>query len=116
MIANLPTMTVPLQTDEHGAIRVSGTRATLDVIIARHHQGDTPEGIHEGFPTVPLPDIYATIAYYLAHQAEMDVYLKQRDEESERIRAEVEARYTPEQRARTEYFLSLLFQKREQKK
>ena len=114
MIAISPTMTVPLRTDEHGVIHVSGTRVTLDVLIARYQQGDTPEAIHRGFSTVPLTDIYATIAYYLSHQDEVDAYLKQGDEEAERIRQEVESNYTPEQRARTDYFKALLAQKHQE--
>lgn len=112
MIALPEMVAIPLKMDEHGAIKVSGTRVTLDVLIACHHQGDTPEAIHEGFPTVPLQDIYAVISYYLAHKDELDKYLKQRDEEAERIRQEVEAAYTPEQKARTEYFRELLAKKR----
>jgi uncharacterized protein (DUF433 family) len=112
VFADPPTITIPMQSDSQGVILVSGTRVTLDTIIACHHQGDTPEMIHEGFPTVPLTDIYAVIAYYLAHTAEIDAYLKQREEESARIRQEVEANYTPEQRARTEYFKALIAQKR----
>lgn len=95
MISTPPTMIVPLQMDEHGTIRVSGTRVTLDVIIARYHQGRSPESIHEGFPTVPINDIYAVISYYLAHHDELDVYLKQQNEEAERIRQEWEAQYPP---------------------
>jgi uncharacterized protein (DUF433 family) len=105
-------MTVPIRTDDQGTIRVSGTRVTLDTLIARYHQGDTPEAIHEGFRTVPLMDIYAVIAYYLANRAEIDRYLKQRDDEAERIRREVEAKASPEQKARTDYFRNLLAQKR----
>jgi len=95
MIATPPTITIPLQTDEDGNIRVSGTRVTLDTLIARHNQGDTPEAIHEGFSTVPLTDIYAVVAYYLAHRDEVDAYLKQREEEAQRIRHEWEAEYPP---------------------
>ena len=113
MIANLPTMMIPLQTEADGTIRVSNTRVTLDTLIACHQQGDTPEAIHEGFPTIPLMDIYAVIAYYLARRDEVDAYLKERAEESERIRQDVEARYTPEQRARTNHFRNLLDQKRQ---
>src|SRR5262245_46090262 len=113
MIANDPTMIIPLHTDEHGGIRVSGTRVTLDTILACYQQGDTPEDIHTGFPTVPLTDVYAVIAYYLAHRDEVDTYLKQRQEEGERIRREIEANYTPEQKERTQYFKSLVEQKRQ---
>jgi uncharacterized protein (DUF433 family) len=113
MIAKPPTLIVPLEEDERGAIRVSNTRVTLDTLIARHHQGDSPEAIHTGFPTIPLTDIYAVIAYYLANQDEVDSYLRRRDEEAERIRQEIEANYTPEQQMRTQYFKDLLNQKRQ---
>ena len=95
MIATPPTITIPLRTDENGTIRVSGTRVTLDTLIARYNQGDTPEAIHEGFSTVPLTDIYAVVAYYLAHRDEVDAYLKQREEEAQRVRQEWEAEYPP---------------------
>jgi uncharacterized protein (DUF433 family) len=107
------TVALPIKMDEHGAIRVSGTRVTLDTLIARYQQDESPETIHEGFPTVPLADIYAVIAYYLAHQDEVDTYLKQRDEEAERTRQKVEANYTPEQKAHTERLRALLNQKRQ---
>lgn len=105
-------MTIPLRMDEHGAIRVGGTRVTLDTIIARYHQGDSPEAIHEGFDVLPLNDIYAVIAYYLAHRDELDAYLQRRDEEAERIRQEVEAGYTPEQKALQERMRKLAEEKR----
>jgi uncharacterized protein (DUF433 family) len=105
-------MTIPLQEDTAGAIHVSGTRVTLDSLIARYQQGDSPEMIHEGFPGVPLTDVYAVIAYYLAHRDEVDAYLEQRDEEGEANRQQVEAQYTPEQKARTDHFRELLAKKR----
>lgn len=99
MIPDPPTMTIPLKMDEQGAIRISGTRITLDTVIARHHQGDSPEAIHEGFDILPVNDIYAVIAYYLANRDELDAYLQRRAEEADRIRQEAEANYTPEQKA-----------------
>ncbi|MDX2136896.1 MAG: DUF433 domain-containing protein [Chloroflexota bacterium] len=72
MMAFPETVTLPLHMDEPGAIRVSDTRVTLDVLIAFYRQGESPEALHDGFPTVPLADIYAVIAYYLANQAEVD--------------------------------------------
>ena len=113
MIAIPETMSLPLKIDEQGTIYISRTKVTLDILIARYQQGDSPEAMHEGFSTVSLTDIYAVIAYYLAHRDELDAYLKQRDDDVERIRQEMEARYTPEQTARTDYFRSLLAQKRQ---
>jgi uncharacterized protein (DUF433 family) len=102
------TMTIPIHEDEHGTIRVSGTRVTLDTVIARYHQGDTPEAIHEGFDVLPLNDIYAVIAYYLSNRDALDAYLQRRDAEAEHIRQEVEAHYTPEQKASHERLRQLV--------
>jgi uncharacterized protein (DUF433 family) len=116
MIPNPPTMTIPLQMDEHGAIRVSGTRVTLDTVIARYRQGDSPEAIHAGFDVLPINDIYAVIAYYLAHTDELNAYLKRRAESSARIQHEIEANYTPDQRARHERLRKLAEEKRRERK
>jgi uncharacterized protein (DUF433 family) len=99
MIALPETVALPLKLDEHGAIRVSGTRVTLDTLIGFYQQGETPEALHQGFSTVPLADIYAVIAYYLAHQTEIDAYLKLRDEQAERVRREWETRNPPPTKA-----------------
>ena len=86
---NNPTL---LRTDEHGAILIGDTRITLDVIIAAFQNGDSPEQILEGFPSLKLADIYAVIAYYLNHKDEIDAYLRRRDKEAERIHREIEAK------------------------
>lgn len=100
---NLPTtVALPLKTDEHGMIRVSGTRVTLDTLIGFYKQGETPEDLHEGFDTVPLHDIHVVIAYYLANREVIDDYLDKNRQDADRIRAEIEANYTPEQKASIE--------------
>jgi uncharacterized protein (DUF433 family) len=116
MIALPATVTLPLTLDDQGAIRISGTRVTLDTVIARYQQGDSPEAIRDGFDTLPLNDIYAVIAYYLAHRDEVDVYLQRREEEAQRLRQEVEASYTPEQQAFTERLRTLSEEKRRERK
>src|ERR1041385_1659973 len=78
MIADAPTMIIPLRMDEHGSIYVSGTRVTLFVILDRHQRGLNPENIHSEFPKVPLADIYAVIAYYLAHRDEVNTYIEEK--------------------------------------
>ena len=92
MVVSQPILSIPIQTDEYGTIRVGGTRVTLETIVACHQQGDTPEQIHEGFPTLKLADIYAVIGYYLSHQDEVDAYIRQQMEEGERIHREIEAK------------------------
>lgn len=112
MIKIPQTIDLPMKMDEQGSIRVSGTLVTLDTLMACYLQGDSPEEIHKGFPTVPLTDIYSVIAYYLANRDEIDDYLAQREQTADRIRAEIEATYTPEQIAHNEHLHRLLIQKR----
>jgi len=99
MIANEPTMTVPLRTDEHGAIRVGNTRVLLELVIHAYYAGETPEGIVDSYPTLTTSDVYAVIAYYLSHREEIDIYVRQRDEQAERTLEHIEASLTPEARA-----------------
>ena len=91
MISTPASIDVPLRTDQDGVIRVGQTRVTLLTIVARHRAGEAPEEIHRGFPTVALGDIYAVIAYYLAHQEEIDKYIAEELAKAERWQREYEA-------------------------
>ena len=82
---------LPLERDEYGTIRVGGTRLTLDTIIARYHQGNTPADIVAGFPTLSLADVHSILAYYLRHQAEVDAYLAERHRIGEEWRRKIES-------------------------
>jgi uncharacterized protein (DUF433 family) len=86
---------VPLRTDEGGAVRVGGTRVTLDTVVTAFQQGATPEEIGQQYPSLRLADIYAVIWYYLQHRPEVEGYLRERGKEAERIRREMESRFTP---------------------
>lgn len=88
----------PLRTDDHGVVRIGDTRVTLSSVVRCYQRGDSPESIHEGFPSVSLADVYATITYYLRHREEVDAYLVAEDSEAERIRHEIEADHPPELR------------------
>lgn len=92
MFALPETVNLPLKMDEDGAIRVSGTRITLDTLIGFYRQNETAEELHEGFPSVPLADIYAIISYYLANESEVNAYIERRTKEADRIRDEWETR------------------------
>lgn len=112
MLPEPPTMSIPLQTDATGTIRVSGTRVTLDTVIGRYLLGDSPEAIHHSFDVLPLNDIYAVISYYLANRKTLDAYLKRRADEGELLRQEIEASYTPEQRERNAQLRARMEEKR----
>jgi uncharacterized protein (DUF433 family) len=91
MQLDLGPQPVPLAYDAHGTVRVGGTRVTLDVILARFKQYLSPEEIAYNFPTVGLGNVYAAIAYYLAHQAEVEEYLEERRRKGEEVRQRIEA-------------------------
>ncbi|MBA3868301.1 MAG: DUF433 domain-containing protein [Anaerolineae bacterium] len=99
MIPNPPTMTIPLRTDEHGAIRVGNTRVLLELVIHAYYMGETPEGIVESYSSLTTADVYAVIGYYLANPEEIDAYVHQRDAQADKILHDMEANLTPESRA-----------------
>lgn len=111
MIATPVAMEIPLRTDEYGVIRVGNTRVTLATVIACHKLGDSPEAIHEGFPTVPLADIFAIIAYYLANKDEVDSYLSEVNAEADIRQQKYEAEH-PEAREFNDKVRALLEEKR----
>jgi len=86
---------VPLSVDEHGTIRVAGTRLTLDSVIGVYKQGKTAEEIRECFSGIILADIYAVLGYYLRHKQEVDAYLAEQDAAGEAVWQEVEAKQLP---------------------
>jgi uncharacterized protein (DUF433 family) len=82
---------VPLRVDETGTIRVGQSRVTLDVLLQYRRLGMSPEEIVRGLDTLTLADVHGALAYYFRHQAEMDDYLRRREEEAEKLRQEIEA-------------------------
>ncbi len=68
IIPDAPTMTVPLRTDEHGAIRIGKTRVLLELVIHAYYMGETPEGIVGSYPSLKTANVYAMIGYYLVNR------------------------------------------------
>lgn len=90
------TEPVPLETNSDGVILVGGTRVTLDTVVAVFKQGTTAEEIVYRYPSLKLADVYATIAFYLNHQPEVEAYLHQRQQQSQEIRAVNQAKLDPQ--------------------
>ena len=84
---------IPLKTDADGVVRVGNTRVTLDTVIATFKEGATAEEIVAQYPSLLLGDVYAVIGYYLQRQAQVETYLKQRQQKAEQIRQQNEARF-----------------------
>jgi uncharacterized protein (DUF433 family) len=86
MATTVITELIPLHVDADGVIRVSGTRVTLDTLVAAFAEGATAEEIAQQYPTLHLADVYSVIGYYLRHPAKVQSYLRQRQQRSEVVR------------------------------
>lgn len=96
MTLALESPPVPLQADPDGVVRVAGTRVTLDTVVSAFAEGATAEEIAQQYPVLDLADVYSVIGFYLARKGQVDTYLSERKAESERVRHENEARFSPQ--------------------
>jgi uncharacterized protein (DUF433 family) len=63
---------VPLAPDADGAVRVGGTRVTLDVVVRAFDEGASPEEVAQRHPSLVLADVYSVFTYFLALGARSD--------------------------------------------
>jgi uncharacterized protein (DUF433 family) len=82
---------VPLRTDEHGVVRVVGSRITLDTLVSAFNRSSTPEQVVQSFPTLKVADVYAIFAYYLDHREEVDAYIREQEQAAAEVRKLVES-------------------------
>ena len=101
---------VPLTQWEDGTIRVTGTRVTLEVIVAQFKLGATAEQIHDSFPAASLKDIYGVLYYYLEHSNAVDAYIREQRQAAAETRQWVERQ--PGNRALRERLLAWRHQRR----
>lgn len=57
------------------AYRVTGTRVSLDSLVYLFREGLSAESMVESFPTLTLEQVHGALAFYLAHQKEVDAYV-----------------------------------------
>ena len=96
MTLSITAEPMPLEVNADGVVRVGGTRVTLDTVVAVFNQGATPEEIVFQYPSLQLADVYAVISFYLRHQQDVEVYLKQRQQRSKEIRRQNETKFNPQ--------------------
>jgi uncharacterized protein (DUF433 family) len=65
--------------DENGVYRVGNSRVMLDSVVSAFRAGHSAETIKQQYPALSLEEVYGSIAYYLAHDAEVDAYLKRQN-------------------------------------
>jgi uncharacterized protein (DUF433 family) len=88
----LQTEAPPLRRDASGALRVGRSQVLLELVIRAFQDGATPEVIAQRYPSATLADIYAVIAYYLRHQADIEAYLADREQQAREVRQRIESR------------------------
>jgi uncharacterized protein (DUF433 family) len=85
--AEEPTMGNPYVEQRDGGYWITGTRVSLDSLIAAFREGLPPETIvTDCFPALTLAQAYGGIAFYLSDQAELDAYFEQADAEFAALR------------------------------
>lgn len=85
-VATIPHVVI----DDKGVARVAGSRIrVIDLALERNGEGWTPEQIHEQHPHLTLGQIYAALAYYYDHKAELDAEIERRFREAEALRQEL---------------------------
>ena len=87
---------IPLGADVDGVVRVSGTRVTLDSVVAAFQEGATAEEIVLQYPSLDLTSVYAVITYYLQRRAKVEAYLRQRKVQVDEVQRQNEARFDPQ--------------------
>jgi uncharacterized protein (DUF433 family) len=88
----VPSESPPLREDASGALRVGSTNVLLEMVVWAFQDGATPESIVQRYSTLDLGDVYAVIAYYLRHRADVDAYLARREQKTEEVRQRIENR------------------------
>ena len=74
---DLSPMPVPLYWAEGGqALRVCGSRISLEVILTYYRMGYTAEMIADTYPWLSLADIYLVIAFYLRNKKAVHAHLR----------------------------------------
>jgi uncharacterized protein (DUF433 family) len=56
----------------NGGFYVACTGVSLDSIVYSFKAGDSPETIRQNFSSLTLEQVYGAIAFYLAHEQEVD--------------------------------------------
>ena len=74
-----------------GSVRLTGHRISLEHVVYFYNQGYAPEMLLGQFPSLSLALIHKIIAFYLGHQAEVDLYVSNRQSGVEEQRSAVPA-------------------------
>ncbi len=96
MTLHLGSEQIPLERDESGTIRVASTRVTLESVAYAFQDGESAESIQEAFPSLSLPDVYLVLGYCLRHPQDLEVYLREQQQQNAQVRHQDEERFSSE--------------------
>ncbi len=69
----------------NGGFYVVGARVSLDSIAYSFKAGDSPKTIRKNFSSLTLEQVYGAIAFYLAHEQEVDANIREWEEDLQRL-------------------------------
>lgn len=75
----------------NGAIRLTGSRVALEIIVGKIQEGLTAEEINDCFPSVSVEHIAGVMVWYQDNQAATDEYIRAVEAEGERLWQELES-------------------------
>lgn len=81
----------PLREEPAGVLRIGKTRVLLELVIWAFQDGANPDEIVTMYDTLSLREVYAVIAFYLQHTADVDEYLARRVAEGDAAQARAPA-------------------------
>jgi uncharacterized protein (DUF433 family) len=80
-----PTITKQYVEQRNEGYWIAGTRISLDSIVYAFLDGESPESIAQNFSLLSLEQIYGAITFYLANRELIDAYLKEGEEEFDKL-------------------------------
>jgi uncharacterized protein (DUF433 family) len=93
MVLEVKAESAPIAINSDGTAYIAKSRVTLETIINAFKQGDSAEQIVDSYDVLSLADVYATIAYYLNHQDEVEAYIQERQKQAKELFADLEQQY-----------------------
>ena len=74
---------------------IEGTRISLDSVVYAFLNGESPESIAQNFPLLSLEQVYGAITFYLANRELIDAYLREGEQEFERLQQSLREKNLP---------------------
>ena len=85
----------PLAAGSDGVVRVTGTRVSLETVVAAFDLGATAEEIVQKYPSLELAAVYAVISYVLDHRQDVETYMAKRREYARAMQEQIERDSSP---------------------